>query len=224
MVLTRITILISALIMQIQLYGQNDRTLRFLALGDSYTIGESVPSSQNYPNQLENYLQKNGLKLIETKIIAKTGWRTDDLINAIQQADLKPEFDIVTLLIGVNNQYQHKSIEQYKTEFKKLLETAINLAGGNKNHVFVISIPDYGFTPFGKRNKTEISREIDLYNAINKSISEEYKVQRFNITHISREAEKRKELIASDDLHPSGKMYQEWVDLFGKQIFKRLRQ
>ncbi len=200
------------------------RTIRYLALGDSYTIGESVPSEQNYPHLLEKDLIQKGLNLKETKIIAKTGWRTDDLISAINNERLTGTYDIVTLLIGVNNQYQHKPIEQYKKEFRALLKTAIELSDGKKERVFVISIPDYGYTPFGKENQKLISQELNLYNTINKSISSEFGVKRFDITPISREGLKREELIAKDGLHPSGKMYQEWVNLFSKKIISSINK
>src|SRR5690606_1720622 len=148
--------------------------------------GESVATENNYPHLLEKKLINAGILVEETKIIAKTGWKTDDLMNAIKKEKLTGTFDIVTLLIGVNNQYQHKPIEQYEKEFRVLLNTAIELAGGNKNHVHVISIPDYGFTPFGIDNKKKIGNEIDLYNKINKEISSELGVKRFDITPISR--------------------------------------
>lgn len=200
-----------------------DKKIRYLALGDSYTIGESVETENNYPHLLEKKLINAGILVEETKIIAKTGWKTDDLMNAIKKEKLTGTFDIVTLLIGVNNQYQHKPIEQYKTEFRVLLNTAIELAGGNKNHVHVISIPDYGFTPFGIDNKKKIGNEIDVYNKINKEISSELGVKRFDITPISRKAIKRPELVAKDGLHPSAIMYQEWVDLFGDKIISSLK-
>ncbi len=194
------------------------KKIRYLALGDSYTIGESVEAENNYPHLLEKKLINAGILVEETKIIAKTGWRTDDLISAINNERLTGTYDIVTLLIGVNNQYQHKPIEQYKKEFRALLKTAIELSDGKKERVFVISIPDYGYTPFGKENQKLISQELNLYNTINKSISSEFGVKRFDITPISREGLKREELIAKDGLHPSGKMYQEWVNLFSKKI------
>lgn len=198
------------------------KSIRYLALGDSYTIGESVPSDKNYPHLLEKNLKQEGFNVKETKIIAKTGWRTDDLINAIKSEKLQGTYDIVTLLIGVNNQYQHKPIEQYKKEFRTLLKTAIELADDKKQRVFVISIPDYGYTPFGMKQQKEISNDLDLYNKINKSISAELGVKRFDITPISREGLKRKDLVAKDGLHPSGKMYHEWVDLFSKNIINAI--
>lgn len=202
--------------------SSSKKSIRYLALGDSYTIGESVPSNQNFPHLFEKELKNAGLTVEETKIIAKTGWRTDDLMQAIKREKLTGTYDVVTLLIGVNNQYQHKPIEQYKKEFRILLETAIQLAGGKKDRVFVISIPDYGYTPFGKEKQKEISADINIYNKINKVISSEIGVKRFDITPISRQGLKRSALVASDGLHPSGAMYQEWVDLFNAKIVDAL--
>lgn len=181
---------------------------KFLALGDSYTIGESVAESERWPNQLAAKL-----KIPQPKIIATTGWRTDNLKDAIDAASLKPEYDLVSLLIGVNNQYQGKPIEVYEREFEELLQTAIKLAKGKKKNVFVVSIPDYGFTPFGKAKQEKISEELDQYNAINKHIAAKYGVKYFNITEISRKGFEDAELVATDGLHPSGKMYGQWVEL-----------
>jgi len=181
---------------------------KFLALGDSYTIGESVAESERWPNQLAAKL-----KIPQPKIIATTGWRTDNLKDAIDAASLKPEYNLVSLLIGVNNQYQGKPIEVYEREFEELLQTAIKLAKGKKKNVFVVSIPDYGFTPFGKAKQEKISAELDQYNAINKRIAAKYGVKYFNITEISRKGLEDAELVAGDGLHPSGKMYGQWVEL-----------
>ncbi len=225
MIYLKIVIVLSTLCLlpSKNLDDSSQKKIRYLALGDSYTIGESVQPTHNYPQLLENNLKEAGLTVNETKIIAKTGWRTDNLIDAIRQGKLSGPYEIVTLLIGVNNQYQHKPIEQYKKEFKELLEMAIELAGGNKNHVFVISIPDYGFTPFGLSNQPSISSEIDAYNAINKRIAKELNVKRFDITPISRRGIKQPELVAEDGLHPSGKMYQDWVELFGNKIIAAIK-
>jgi lysophospholipase L1-like esterase len=184
------------------------RSIKFLALGDSYTIGESVAEPERWPNQLA---QK--LKLPAPKIIATTGWRTDQLIKAIDAAKLKPEYDYVSLLIGVNNQYQGKPIDVYEREFEQLLNTAIKLAKGKKKNVFVVSIPDYGYTPFGKAKQEKISLELDQYNAINKRITKKYGVHYFDITPISRKGLEDADLVATDGLHPSGKMYAQWVEL-----------
>ena len=189
----------------------NHRALSFLALGDSYTIGEAVAENERWPNQLATELSKRGLPVAKPVIIATTGWRTDELKNAIEIANLKPEFDFVSLLIGVNNQYQGKPAEEYAIEFEELLRTAIRLAQGDNQQVFVLSIPDYGFTPFGSEKKESISKQIDEFNSINKKIAEAYRVDYYNITDITRQGLDDPSLIASDGLHPSGKMYTLWV-------------
>ncbi len=188
-----------------------EKKVRFLALGDSYTIGESVPVNARWPVQLIDSLNKLGVDGYEPLIIATTGWRTDDLKHAISKAKLKGEFNLVSLLIGVNNFYQGKSAESYGPEFEELLQTAIKLAGGNQSRVFVLSIPDYGFAPFGKDKQSEISKGIDAFNAINKSISEKHKIKYYDITDISRRGLNEPDLLATDGLHPSDAMYSEWV-------------
>jgi lysophospholipase L1-like esterase len=192
-----------------------EEKVKFLALGDSYTIGESVAVSERWPVQLVNRLRaEKGFVCDDPRIIATTGWRTDNLKNAITAANIQPnEYTLVSLLIGVNNQYQGKTAESYAPEFEELLETAIALAGGNKAHVFVVSIPDYGYTPFGKNKQAEISAALDQFNAVNKSITQQLGIKYFNITDISRKGLTETDLVASDGLHPSGKMYTEWVDL-----------
>ncbi len=185
--------------------------IKFLALGDSYTIGESVTVDQRWPMQLIDSLSKRGLEYEAHKIIATTGWRTDNLKHAIRDAKLKPEYTLVSLLIGVNNYYQGKSADSYAPEFEDLLQTAITLAGGIKSRVFVVSIPDYGYTPFGKNNQGTITKGIDAFNAINESITKKSGVKYYNITDISRKGLDEPDLVAFDGLHPSGKMYAEWV-------------
>ncbi len=185
---------------------------KFLALGDSYTIGESVSEKERWPVQLAKKLREKGQSIGEPLIIATTGWRTDDLMNAVNKAHLKNEYDLVSLLIGVNNQYQGKSSEQYVIEFEDLLKTAIQLAKGKKENVFVVSIPDYGYTPFGKPKQAEISKALDRFNEINKRITEKAGIKYINITDISRQGIQQPELVADDGLHPSGKMYSLWVD------------
>lgn len=191
---------------------------KYLALGDSYTIGESVSEAERWPNQLCDSLNKKGYSLAKPIIIATTGWRTDNLKNAMNIAQLKPEYDLVSLLIGVNNQYQGRSAEQYAIEFEDLLNAAIKLAKGKKQNVFVVSIPDYGYTPFGKPKQETITKAIDQFNEINARITYKHKVQYFNITEISRNGLKQPDLVASDGLHPSGKMYAQWVDLIVRDL------
>lgn len=194
--------------------NQTTADYTYLALGDSYTIGESVDQSDRWPVQLVDSLKSNGISISDPMIIAKTGWTTNELLTAISEADVKQTFDLVSLLIGVNNQYRGLLIDQQKREFEQLLIHAIAFAGGNRSKVFVVSIPDYGVTPFGKNgNPDKIATEIDQYNALNKEIANLYQIQYFDITPISRLALENSDLIARDGLHPSGLMYQEWVKL-----------
>ncbi|WP_258105073.1 SGNH/GDSL hydrolase family protein [Marinoscillum sp. MHG1-6] len=186
----------------------------FLALGDSYTIGEAVDEDQRWPVQLVTKLLNDSVKIDAPTIIARTGWTTNELLAAIALENVVDTFDIVSLLIGVNNQYRGYPIDQQKREFDKLLQQAISFAGGDTSRVFVVSIPDYSVTPFGQSgNPEKTAREIDLYNSINDSIADLYQVQYFDITPISREAASNPDLIASDGLHPSEEMYRRWVEL-----------
>jgi lysophospholipase L1-like esterase len=185
--------------------------VKFLALGDSYTIGESVAPAERWPVLLAEALRGKGLSCPDPSIIATTGWRTDNLKDAIQQAHLKPEYTLVSLLIGVNNYYQGKSVEAYGPEFEALLNTAITLAGGQRAHVFVVSIPDYGYTPFGKDKQPTITLGIDRFNAANKAIAIRLGVTYIDITDISRRGLADAHLVAGDGLHPSGKMYAAWT-------------
>jgi lysophospholipase L1-like esterase len=185
--------------------------LTYLALGDSYTYGQNVLESERFPNQLVDSLAKQNIKVKNLRNIARTGWRTDDLQAGITAAAIADStFDMVSLLIGVNNQYQNRSIEVYKTEFTELLNQAVKFAGGKKNRVVVISIPDYAFTPFGG-GSTRISTEIDNFNAANEQITKASGIAYVNITPISRDGIKDPSLVASDALHPSGKQYGRWV-------------
>ncbi len=192
----------------------SNKTLSYLALGDSYTIGEGVTPEERWPVILTNKLNGEGLSIDVPEIIATTGWTTDELRKGIEKRDLDAKFDLVSLLIGVNNQFRGFETEVYETEFKELLDIAIDYANGDVKKVFVVSIPDYGVTRFGSKHDPEkISVELDYYNKVGRSISEEKGVTFFNITEISRLAASDPELVAADELHPSGKMYKQWVDL-----------
>ena len=195
--------------------------IHFLALGDSYTIGQSVATTENWPNQLSFALTYKGFNVQETKIIAQTGWRTDNLRSAINQQQPLNGYNLVSLLIGVNNQYQGGNIQTYLKEFEELLTTAIQLAGNSPEHVFVLSIPDYAYTPFGKGNPL-ISSQINQFNEINRQIAENYKVKYIDITPISRNGLVQPDLVASDGLHPSGKMYSLWVQEIMKSVEKEV--
>jgi len=204
--------------------GQNimiKEPVRFLALGDSYTIGQSVPVNDRWPKQFVAELERQGYNVGELKIIAQTGWTTASLQNAINQQLPLNDFTLVSLLIGVNNQFQGGSIDTYTIQFKELLQQAILLAGNNPQHVFVLSIPDYAFTPFGNGNP-EISVEIDEFNAVNSFITSTYNVKYIDITPISRLGLSSPYLVAEDGLHPSGDMYRLWVEEIVKYIEKEV--
>jgi len=190
------------------------KSYTYLALGDSYTIGESVSADGSFPFQLIAALKTDTSQIEAPKIIAKTGWTTDELIAAIKSTTLQPKYDFVTLLIGVNNQYRSFDTVVYRKEFKELLQTAIKYAGDKPENVFVLSIPDWGITQFAKnsgRQVFQIAKEIDFYNAINKEETVKTKAVYLDITPISREAANNLNLIANDGLHPSALMYNKWV-------------
>lgn len=196
----------------------------YLALGDSYTVGQNVDTSQSFPAQLEKLLEKNLNAKINTDMVATTGWRTDDLIDGINNSSLEPVYDFVTLLIGVNNQYQGQPFSQYEEEFPELLDQALAFAGNDPNKVIVISIPDYGYTPFGENGgMQEISKDIDAYNTFAESTASLKNVNYVYITDISREGLDQPELVADDGLHPSGKAYKMFVDRIAPFIVSALK-
>lgn len=193
---------------------KNETSFNYLALGDSYTIGESVLPTQNFPFQLQDTIARHFNKTTNYKIIAKTGWTTTDLLSAIKKQNLSNNYNLVTLLIGVNNQYQGKPFSLYEREFPKLLDIAIQAAQGNPKNVVVVSIPDYAFTPFGQKssNSKKISEEIDQYNAFAKEIATKKGVAFQDITDITRTDLANQELVAKDGLHPSATAYTLFVD------------
>lgn len=202
-----------------------EHTLNYLALGDSYTIGEMVAADQSYPNRVAALLNRKGRRINPPAIVAKTGWRTDQLIQGIANANLTQKFDIVTLLIGVNNQYQNKDSAIYRAEFVQLLKTSIAFAKDHKHHVFVLSIPDWGVTPFANgRNLEKIAAEIDAYNCINKEESKKAGVNYINITSLYRQIGHDPAYLAEDKLHPSGKMYEKWAKLVANAIEGQLNR
>jgi lysophospholipase L1-like esterase len=196
----------------------------FLALGDSYTIGESVPIYESFPYQTVQLLRNKGLSVLAAEIMAKTGWTTDELMVGIERTTFEKSYDIVTLLIGVNNQYRGKDPSTYEQEFEKLLNKAIYFAGGNKQHVFVLSIPDWGATPFAaSRDRVKIGKEIDQFNAINRKITEKAGIAYVSITEGSREATSNALLVAKDGLHPSGLEYGRWAKKLAEAILQSIR-
>ncbi len=185
--------------------------ITWLALGDSYTIGESVPAHHRYPVQTSELLRAEGIRMADPEIIAVTGWTTRDLWNAIRDKPLTPSYNIVSLLIGVNNQYQQRSLEEYQQQFTTLLQRAIQLAGNKPGHVVVLSIPDYSITPFAVHSdKTKIASEIDAFNNANKEITLGLHARYLDITPASGKAAADPSLIADDGLHFSGKEYHVW--------------
>jgi lysophospholipase L1-like esterase len=203
-----------------------DSNLTYLALGDSYTIGESVAQKESFPFQLVEQLKGSGYQFLAPKIIAKTGWTTNELQDGIKLSGVEAKYDVVTLLIGVNNQYRGYAINAYHKEFKDLLQTAVNFAGGHKKRVFVISIPDWGVTPFGKssgRSQNDIAEKIDEFNKVCEAETLGQGISYTNITQGSRAAESTISLIASDGLHPSGQMYAEWAAALVPKILFALK-
>ncbi|HET7360689.1 MAG TPA: SGNH/GDSL hydrolase family protein [Salinimicrobium sp.] len=191
---------------------ENSEKITYLALGDSYTIGESVAERERWPVQLAEALNEMGFKVANPKIIAKTGWTTADLLRAMEQGTGQEKYDLVSVLIGVNNQYQGLSISEYEEDLRVIFEKAINLSSQGKNGVFVLSIPDYGTTPFGASNAEEIGKEIEKFNAVLRMVAEDFDLPFYNITPISKKAKTQPDLVADDGLHPSGKMYRLWVE------------
>jgi lysophospholipase L1-like esterase len=187
--------------------------LKFLALGDSYTIGESVHAAERWPNQLADRLRKSGIDLNDPLILAKTGWTTGDLLAAMDRAKFIDKYNLVMLMIGVNNQYQGRSEEEYRRDFAKLLQQAILLANGREDHVVILSIPDWGVTPFGhSSDQKRTAKEIDEFNAINREETAKTKAAYVDVTPASRQCTTQPDLVAEDGLHPSGKQYGLWVE------------
>ena len=194
--------------------------MSYLALGDSYTIGEGVPTDARWPVQLAAALRARAIALPAPQVIAQTGWTTDELSNAMDAAradgTLRRHYGFVSLLIGVNNQYRGRDVFNYRAEFSALLERAIDLAQGRADRVLVLSIPDWGATPFGAasgRDRATIARELDDYNAAAKAICERRQVAFVDITPVSRELGSKPGMYVDDGLHPSPAMYSAWVKL-----------
>ncbi|WKZ47417.1 MAG: SGNH/GDSL hydrolase family protein [Anaerolineales bacterium] len=209
--------------------------VRYLALGDSYTIGESVDEAERWSMQLSSMIESSpqftksmgGIEggKIEVTIIARTGWTTGELWEGIQAREIAPPYDLVSLLIGVNNQYRGRDLEEYREQFVFLLNKSIEYAGGDARRVIVLSIPDWGITPFAAgRDREQIGKEIDQFNAVNRAETEKAGAQYVDITPISREAVSDPSLIAGDGLHPSGKMYAEWAKLALPIVLEMLRK
>lgn len=204
--------------------GQGD-PLRYLALGDSYTIGEAVQEADSWPNQLADRIRAAGYKLEDPQIVARSGWTADDLAAGLQQAEIEPPYDLVSLLIGANNQFRGFSLESYRQELAALLEQAVAYAGNRPDRVLVLSIPDWSMTPVGSRFDGDlVAGEIDAFNRVIIQEADRLGVRYIDITPISRNAEKDPGLVAADGLHPSGKMYGQWVPLVMEEALPALQE
>jgi lysophospholipase L1-like esterase len=204
-------------------YPDAKKTITYLALGDSYTIGEKVPAADNFPNQTVQLLRNEGVDAKPPRIVAKTGWTTDELQESIPKSALDENYDFVTLLIGVNNQYRGRSVTDYEPQFEALLLRAIQFAANDPSQVIVLSIPDWGVTPFAEgRNKEKIAQEIDSYNKVNKTLAQKYKAHYIDITPGTRQAGNNFSLLAEDGLHPSGKEYAIWANQIASYIQTKL--
>ena len=196
---------------EIDLINSSNSKFSFLALGDSYTIGEGVNENERWPNQFTEVAYKNGLDFAKPKIVAETGWKTYDLLNAISQTNFTQKYDYVSLLIGVNNQFNSRSIDEFEEDLNKLMDKMNNLKKSNGN-IIIISIPDWGYTPFGNSyNREVISSEINLFNNSLINFANNNGLKYVDVTEISRRALNESNLLASDNLHPSGLMYLEWA-------------
>ena len=209
-------LVIKAVFVQGEVFGNKNK---YLALGDSYTIGEAVDVKQKWPVQLLDKLSKVNSEINELEIIAQTGWTAQQLITATAESTLEPPYGLISLLIGVNNQFQGQLAENFRPSFIELIDRAVILSGNIKERVFVLSIPDWGATPFANSlQRSEITKQINEFNSIIKYEAEQRNVKFYNITDISRNALNDLSLIANDNLHPSGKMYAQWVSLIEKDI------
>lgn len=197
----------------------------FLALGDSYTIGEGVAASERWPAQLVARLRAEGIDVDAPHFIATTGWTTDELSAAMDAVTFTPPYALVTLLIGVNNQYRGRPLDEYRGQFRDLLQRAIRLAEGSPAHVVAVSIPDWGVTPFAARegrDAAQITWEIDAFNAAARDVAAAAGAHWIDVTTISRAPEARSELV-TDGLHPSAAQYARWVDAIEPVVREVLR-
>ena len=189
--------------------------MKYLALGDSYTIGEGVPRDGRWPELMARALRAEGIALEDPRIIAKTGWTTDELATAIDCEEPLGRFDFATLLVGVNNQYRGRSVAEYRGEFAELLRRAIRFAGTDAGRVMVLSIPDWGVTPFAraeKRDPAQVAAEIDAFNDAARQVAEQHGVAFVDITGTSRECGGEDAMLVADKLHPSAAMHASWAD------------
>lgn len=207
-----------------QLFKTKPPMHTYLALGDSYTIGEQVSSEENFPHQTVRMLRNKGTEVTEPVIIATTGWTTDELAASIREHNITDTFSFVSLLIGVNNQYRGRSVDDFRGEFLQLLNTAVGFAGGKKERVFVLSIPDWGVTPFAEgKDRAQIAKDIDAYNAVCKEIAEQNGCHFIEITESTRANAANPDFLVADALHPSGREYAIWARRLADSVSEQLK-
>jgi lysophospholipase L1-like esterase len=202
----------------------DQHTYSYLALGDSYTIGEGLAISESFPYQAVQLLRQSGYAFCAPEIVAKTGWTTDELLRAVSNINLQTPYDFVSVLIGVNNQYRGRSAEEYATQFETILQLSITYSDNNPSRVFVLSIPDWGATPFAEDQKRkEIAEAVDEFNLVNKKITFQYSGNYIDITPGTRETLFDNSLLTSDHLHPSAKLYARWAAEISGELIRILR-
>ena len=200
-----------SLIVEDNLNNQRESPYSFIALGDSYTIGEGVDEDERWPNQFVDVAYENGVDFDQPMIIAETGWKTYDLLNAINQTNFTKKYDYISLLIGVNNQFNSRPIDEFEEDLNKLMDE-MNRIKKNDGNIIIISIPDWGYTPFGESNDmSDISEKINLFNSSLRKFASTNDLKYVDVTEISRRAINEPDLITNDNLHPSGIMYLEWA-------------
>ena len=206
--------------------GRTARELRYLALGDSYTIGEAVQPEDAWPRQLTAAMAAVGFHFAPVQIIARTGWTTDELAAAMDQADLRGSYDLVSLSVGVNNQFRGRSVAQYRREYRDLLSRAVELAGGDTRRVLVLSIPDWSASPFARTTDRDLEAEAAGMRAYNTAMAEETRarvVEWLDITPSTLDMANNPWLVADDGLHPSAELYRRWVDQIRDGVARRLK-
>jgi lysophospholipase L1-like esterase len=217
-----ILIVIISLIMST---ASGQESITYLALGDSYTVGEKLDEAASWPFQLASYLNSKGFSVDNPEIIAVTGWRTDELKDSIASQNYKPNtFDMVSLLIGVNNQYQKRPFKQFKQEFEDLVQTAISLSLNDEKGVFLVGIPDYSLSKFAQEKKLRgVSLSLKRYNRFIKKMSQRYQISFYPLQKLSKPLHTNEEMLAEDLLHPSELQYGVWVDSFKEKVLEQLK-
>ncbi len=201
--------------------GEPGHPIRILALGDSYTIGESVAPSERWPSLVVERMRARGIAVAAPEIVATTGWTSADLLAGIERASPEGPFDVVTLLIGVNDQYQRLDVDGYRARFEELLERAVRFAGGDPGRTIVVSVPDWGVTPFAQgRDRARIAGEIDDFNAAARAIARRHGARWVDVTDLSRSAADQADMFAPDGLHPSGNQYRVWTDRILEEVLR----